>query len=115
MSDSENEEVPDEITEEFVEVVKNWVTIDDEIRKKTAEIKELKDEKKEFETFILEYMGKVNESVISISDGKLRRNKSTCSFYGILVSTRELRIFRNNTSNDSTWRSGDTKSNRRRL
>lgn len=76
MSDSDNEEVSAEVTEEFVEVVKSWVTIDDEIRKKTAEIKELKNERKEFETFILEYMGKINENVISISDGKLRRNKS---------------------------------------
>ena len=65
MSDSDNEgKVLEEVTEEFVEVVKSWVTIDDEIRKKTAEIKELKDERKEFETFILEYMD------------KLRKNKS---------------------------------------
>merc|ERR1711998_185785 len=45
-------------------------------RKKMAEIKELKDEKKEYETFILEYMDKINENVINISDGKLRMNKS---------------------------------------
>ena len=82
MSDSENEnkedngEISKEITEEFVEVVKNWVKINDDIRKKNQEIKELKDERKEFETFILEYMDKINESVINISDGKLRRNKS---------------------------------------
>jgi len=77
MSDSDNEgKVLEEVTEEFVEVVKSWVTIDDEIRKKTAEIKELKDERKEFETFILEYMDKINENVIAISDGKLRKNKS---------------------------------------
>jgi|SaaInlStandDraft_6_1057023.scaffolds.fasta_scaffold117778_2 hypothetical protein len=77
MSESDDEEqIAEEITEEFVEVVKSWVTIDDEIRKKLIEIKELKDERKEFETFILEYMGKINESVIDISDGKLRKNKS---------------------------------------
>ena len=79
MSDSENEDnggVPKEVTEEFVEVVKNWVKIDDEIREKNQQIKELKDERKEFETFILEYMDKINENVINISDGKLRRNKS---------------------------------------
>jgi len=77
MSESDDEgKIPDEITEEFVEVVKSWVTIDDEIRKKLIEIKELKDERKEFETFILEYMDKINESVIDISDGKLRKNKS---------------------------------------
>ncbi len=77
MSESDDEgKVPEEITEEFVEVVKSWVSIDDEIRKKLIEIKELKDERKEFETFILEYMDKINESVIDISDGKLRKNKS---------------------------------------
>jgi hypothetical protein len=76
MSDSENGEVPKEVTEEFVEVVKNWVKIDDEIRKKNIEVKELKDERKEFEAFIIEYMDKINENVINISDGKLRKNKS---------------------------------------
>lgn len=77
MSESEDGQVPKEVTEEFVEVVKNWVKIDDEIRKKNQEVKELKDERKEFETFILEYMDKINENVINISDGKLRKNKSS--------------------------------------
>ena len=76
MVDSENGEIPKEVTEEFVEVVKNWVKIDDEIRKKNQEVKELKDERKEFEIFIIEYMDKINENVINISDGKLRKNKS---------------------------------------
>ena len=65
------------ITEEFVEVVKSWVKLDDEIKKKNEDIKDLKTEKKEYEIFILEYMDKINESVINISDGKLRRNKSS--------------------------------------
>ena len=73
MSDSEMKSV----TEEFVEVVKSWVKLDDEIKKKNNEAKELKNEKKEYETFILEYMDNINESVINISDGKLRRNKSS--------------------------------------
>ena len=75
-SDKEEEDPMEKITEEFVEVVKNWVKIDDEIRKRNAEIKELKTEKKEFENFILQYMGQINENVINISDGKLRLNKS---------------------------------------
>ena len=73
MSDSEFKD----ITEEFVEVVKSWVKLDDEIKKRNEEIKEFKTEKKEYEIFILEYMDKINESVINISDGKLRRNKSS--------------------------------------
>ena len=59
-SESENEEIKKDITEEFKEVVVNYVKTDDEIRKKTNEIKELKDEKKEYETFILEYIDKIN-------------------------------------------------------
>tara|TARA_E500000178_G_C16606589_1_gene567104 strand:+ start:170 stop:580 length:411 start_codon:yes stop_codon:yes gene_type:complete len=75
-SEAEAEEIKKDITEEFKEVVINYVKTDDDIRKKMAEIKELKDEKKEYETFILEYMDKINENVINISDGKLRMNKS---------------------------------------
>jgi hypothetical protein len=73
MSESEM----NDITEEFVEVVKSWVKLDDEIKKRNEEIKDFKTEKKEYEIFILEYMDKINESVINISDGKLRRNKSS--------------------------------------
>ena len=77
MSDNE-ENVDDQkqITEEFVEVVKNWVRIDDEIREYTNKIKNLKNDKKEFEEFILDFMDKINENVISITGGKLRKNKS---------------------------------------
>ena len=76
MSESENEDTKN-VTEEFVEIVKTWVKIDDEIRDKTKQIKELKDDRKEYETFILNYMEKIDENVINISDGKLRKNKST--------------------------------------
>lgn len=76
-NETENENKEDLITEEFVEIVKNWVKIDDEIREKNNQIKELKDEKKEYETFILEFMQNNHENVINISDGKLRVNKST--------------------------------------
>ena len=41
MSESEMKD----ITEEFVEVVKSWVKLDDEIKKKNDETKELKNEK----------------------------------------------------------------------
>lgn len=78
MSDNEDsdDEKQKQITEEFVEVVKNWVKLDDEIRDYTSKIKDLKNERKEFEDFILEYMEGINENVIEITGGKLRRNKS---------------------------------------
>ena len=62
--------------EEFKEIVVNWVQMDDVIREKNAELKELKDDKKSLEEYILESMDKMDQSIIDISDGKLRLNKS---------------------------------------
>jgi len=78
MSDNEDdyENSQDKVTEEFVEVVKNWVKLDDEIRDYNDKVKELKNERKEYEEYILEYMDKINENVINITGGKIRRNKS---------------------------------------
>ena len=72
----EEEEKQKKITEEFVEFVKSWVKLDDEIREYQDKIKELKKEKKEYETFVLEYMDKIGEKSINITGGKLRQNKS---------------------------------------
>jgi len=74
-SDTENN-TQDSITMEFKELVVTWVTIDDSIRETNAKLKELKDEKKQFEQSILDYLEKIGENVIEISDGKLRRNVS---------------------------------------
>tara|TARA_Y100000589_G_scaffold200867_1_gene189476 strand:- start:1020 stop:1427 length:408 start_codon:yes stop_codon:yes gene_type:complete len=78
MSEGENnnDEEKKQITEEFVEVVKSWVKIDDDIREKQASLKELRTEKKEYEEFILEFMDQIDEKVITITDGNLRKNKS---------------------------------------
>jgi len=62
--------------EEFKKVVVNWVQIDDLIREKNSELKELKSDKKSLEEYILESMDKMDQSIIDISDGKLRLNKS---------------------------------------
>jgi len=91
MSDDEDKD-KDKITEEFVEVVKNWVKIDDDIREKQFAIKELKTEKKEYEEFILEYMDKIDEKVITISDGNLRKNKSVTKC-GIKPDTIQSALF----------------------
>ena len=64
------------ITKEFKELVVTWVDIDDNIREANAKLKEFKDEKKQYEQAILDYLEKIGENVIEISDGKLRRNVS---------------------------------------
>ena len=76
-SDNDDEDETKRITQEFQEMVVNWVKIDDKIRELNARVKDLKDEKKEYEEFVLEYMQKIEHNVINISDGKLRLNKST--------------------------------------
>ena len=75
MSDDE-EEAKVAVTEEFVETVKSWVSLDDKIRSLSAEISELKKEKKPFEEYILENMDKMNLKVMNITGGKLRKNSS---------------------------------------
>lgn len=64
------------ITKEFQENVIKFVKLDDLIRKKKQEVSELSDQKKPCEEFILKYLDNVNENVIEITDGKLRKNKS---------------------------------------
>jgi hypothetical protein len=64
------------VTKEFQENVIKFVKIDDLIRKKTTELAELKSQKKPIETFILKYLDQVNETVVEITNGKLRKNKS---------------------------------------
>ena len=73
---TDSEEKQKQITEEFVEMVKSWVKIDDEIRSYQSKIKDLKKEKKEYEEFVLEYMESIGEKVINITGGKLRQNRS---------------------------------------
>ena len=73
-SDSEENEEKKEVSNKFVKSIKNWVTIDDKIRKLSEEIKNLKNDKKEYEKLVLDELDKMQEKVISISDGKLRKN-----------------------------------------
>lgn len=64
------------ISKEFQEMVIKFVKLDDFIRKKEKEIKELKLQRKPCEDYILNYLDKVGESTIDITNGKLRKNKS---------------------------------------
>lgn len=62
--------------EQFKSLVCEWVKLDDIIRSKNNELKEIKNDKKQLEEYILGCMDKLDESVIDISDGKLRVNKT---------------------------------------
>ena len=62
--------------EQFKELVVEWVKLDDNIRQKNSELKDIKNDKKQLEEYIIECMDKLDEGVIDISDGKIRVNKT---------------------------------------
>lgn len=76
--DSDEEKTIDQvkISKEFKENVVKFVKLDDLMRKKQQEMSELREQRKPCEQYILKYLDGVNESVIEITDGKLRKNKS---------------------------------------
>uniref|UniRef100_A0A6C0J6B1 Uncharacterized protein n=1 Tax=viral metagenome TaxID=1070528 RepID=A0A6C0J6B1_9ZZZZ len=73
---SESSEVQNKITKEFKNNVKHWVEIDDSLRELRVKIKELTQEKKDNEEFILNFLESVDEKSVGINDGKLTRSVS---------------------------------------
>ena len=73
---SETGEIQNKITKEFKNNVKHWVEIDDTIREIRIKVKELTQEKKENEEFILNFLESVDEKSVGIQDGKLTRSVS---------------------------------------
>ena len=65
-----------EISQKFVNSIKNWVSIDDRIKKLREEMKELNTEKKQYEEIVITELDKMEEKVISITDGKLHKSVS---------------------------------------
>jgi hypothetical protein len=73
MSDEKEQKT---VSKEFVNSIKKWVSIDDDSKKLKEKLKLLSNEKKEVETVILSELDKMDEKVIEITDGKLRKNVS---------------------------------------
>jgi len=74
-NDSENDN-QQKVTKEFKDKVLRWVALDDELRNLRKKTKEINKEKKTNEEFILNFLESVDEKVVEIADGKLRRNVS---------------------------------------
>ena len=74
-SDGSNSEDDTVITELKENVVK-FIKIDDMIRDKQNKIKELKEQRKPCEEYILQYLENINETIIEVSNGKIRKNQS---------------------------------------
>ena len=76
MSDQENKVERKKVSPEFVDTVKKYLAVDDAIRELREQNKKLIQEKKQKEEFILNYLQSVDEKMIDVPDGKLRRNVS---------------------------------------
>ena len=68
--------IQNKITEEFRKNVLKWITLDDSLRELRAKVKEITNEKKQYEEFVLGFLENVEEKSIEIKDGKLSRNVS---------------------------------------
>ncbi len=75
-SDSAQETVQHKVTKEFRKNVLKWLEIDDTIRAIRSKVKELNDEKKQFEDNIIKHLNEVNEEAIAVKDGKLSKSVS---------------------------------------
>jgi hypothetical protein len=76
MSDSESKPEKKKVSAEFVNAVKKYLDVDDKLREIREKTKSLNTEKKDREDFILNYLQSVDEKVIDVPNGKLRRNVS---------------------------------------
>lgn len=61
----------DNIIDDLKEMIINWLALDDKAKELSAAAKDLTTEKKQFESYILDYMTKLNKPIIDTSSGKL--------------------------------------------
>jgi len=71
--DSHTEDVQYKVTNGFKNNVLKWIHIDDNIREHRKAVKELNQQKKEFEDTIINYLTEVDEESIQIKDGYLKK------------------------------------------
>jgi hypothetical protein len=70
------EESPKQVSAEFKQKIVRWVKLDDDLRKIRETTKEINDEKKQAEEYILAYLENIGEKEVGLNDGKLVKNVS---------------------------------------
>jgi C4-type Zn-finger protein len=65
-----------QVSNDFKNKIVRWVKLDDDLRKIRETIKEINDEKKQSEEFILSYLDNIGQSEIAIDNGKLSKQVS---------------------------------------
>jgi hypothetical protein len=59
---------------EYEEMVKSWLETEDKINALNKSLKDLRDEKKQFENFIIDYMEENDNVEVTIPEGRVRKN-----------------------------------------
>ena len=70
---SESESNKKQISAEFVQAVKKYLEVDDKLREIKDRTKKLNTEKKEKQEYIINYLTSIEESIIDVVDGKLKK------------------------------------------
>jgi hypothetical protein len=63
------------VIDDLKEMIINWLSLDDKIKEISATIKDMNLEKKQFESYILDYMTKLNKPTIDTTSGKLIKDE----------------------------------------
>lgn len=71
---AEEKELSADDIEELKELIKNWLNLDEKCKILADETKDIKMEKKQYETYILGFMEKTNKDIIKTNDSTLRKN-----------------------------------------
>jgi hypothetical protein len=72
--ETQTEDVQYKVTNGFKLDVLKWINIDDNIREHRRAVKELNQQKKDFEESIITYLTQVDEDSIQIKDGILKKS-----------------------------------------
>ena len=76
MAEDNKNNQSDNTIDDLKEMIINWLSLDDKIKEVSATVKDLNLEKKQFESYILDYMTKLNKPIIDTSSGKLIKNET---------------------------------------
>ena len=89
--DDEEDELSSEEIEELKELIFNWLDLDEKAKKISDEMKDLKLEKKQYETYILGFMDKANKKVIKTNDNSFTLRKDIKETKGSLKEEHILK------------------------
>jgi len=91
MSDEENQnnQTNNPTTDEIKEMIKSWLEADEKIDALNKQLKDLKDEKKQYENFIIDYMEENHNVEVSGAGGKIKKavQKSRAGFNEKIIIT----------------------------